>query len=384
MKINPYKKSIHDLFAKADITINGDRSHDIRVYNENFYKRIFRDGQLGIGESYMDGWWECDAIDEMVEKFINADLLKETEKNIRFILNYLRVKLSDIGHPSKAYEVAEKHYDLGNKLFEAFLDKRMVYSCAYWEKATNLDEAQENKLDLVCRKLDLKPGMKVLEIGCGWGSWAKYASEKYGVEVTGVTVSKEQAAYAKKNCEGLPVDIQLKDYREITGKYDRVVSIAMFEAVGKKYFRTFMEVAERSLKDDGVFVLHSIMGRIALGPAQSTFLNKYIFPNGELATLAQLSKAAEGLFTEEAHHQLTGHYEKTLEAWYQNFIANWPQLSGEYDERFFRMWKFYLQLSKGIFRSRIIQLWQFVYTKRGIPKKSTSMADLDISKFESR
>ena len=375
---------VENMFLKAGIHCNGTQPYDIKVLNSAFYDRVLRDGQLGIGESYMDGWWECDAIDEMVEKFINAGLLKDAEKNFRFILNYFKVKLTDIGKPSKAYEVAEKHYDLGNKLFETFLDKRMVYSCAYWKGATNIDEAQENKLDLVCRKLDLKPGMKVLDIGCGWGSWAKYASEKYGVEVIGVTVSKEQASYARDKCRGLPIDIQLKDYREVSGVYDRIVSIAMFEAVGRKYFRTFMEVMERSLKDDGIFVLHSIIGRIPLGPAQSTWLNKYIFPNGELSTLAQLSKAVEGLFLEEAHHQLTGQYEKTLEAWYQNFNSNWPQISDAYDERFFRMWKFYLLLSKGVFRSRLIQLWQFVYTKRGIPKNSHSIADLNIAKFDAR
>ena len=372
------------MFLKADIICNGTRPHDIKVLNNKFYDRVLKDGQLGIGESYMDGWWECDCIDEMVAKFITADLLKDTQQNIRFLLNYLRVKLSDIGNQSKAYEIAEKHYDLGNNLFESFLDKRMTYSCAYWKDAQNLDEAQENKLDLICRKLGLKAGMKVLEIGCGWGGWAKYASEKYGVEVTGITVSKEQAEYAKDNCHGLPIDIQLKDYREISGEYDRVVSIAMFEAVGKKYFRTFMKVVEEHLKDDGIFLLHSIIGRIPLGPAQSTWLNKYIFPNGELATLSQLSKAAEGLFVEEAHHQLTGHYEKTLEAWYHNFLQNWPGISNNYDERFFRMWKFYLLLSKGAFQSRIIQLWQFVYTKRGIPKMSSYIEDYEILKIDSR
>ena len=361
------RKTIERIFLKANIRINGDRPFDIKVLNDGFYKRVLKNGQLGIGESYVDGWWECDQIDVMVEKFIRAGLLKDTSMNFRSVIDYLLVELSDIGRFEKAFEVGEKHYDLGNDLFRSMLDPGMNYSCAYWKNAGNLEQAQESKLDLICKKLDLKPGMTVLEIGCGWGGWAKYASEKYGVKVVGVTVSKEQADYAKRTCEGLPIEIQLKDYREITGVFDRVVSIAMFEAVGKKYIKTFMKVVERCLKDDGIFLLHSIIGTTPLGPAQSPWLNKYIFPNGELATLAQLSKSVEGLFVDESHHRLIGDYEKTIDAWYYHFVRNWDTIKDQYDERFFRMWKFYLLISKGIFMSGIIQLWQFVYTKPCFP-----------------
>lgn len=379
-----YKKLITDMFLKADVRINGDRPFDIQVKNEGFYRRVLRDGQLGIGESYMDGWWECDAIDEMTSRFIRANLLEDTAKNIKYILNYFRVQLSDIGRISKAFEVGEKHYDLGNDLFENMLDKRMVYSCGYWANASNLEEAQEAKLDLICKKAGLKPGMRVLEIGCGWGSWAKFAAEKYGVEVVGVTVSVEQAEYAREYCKGLPVEIRVADYRTLDEEFDRVVSIAMFEAVGHKYFRTFMKVVDRCLKPDGLFVLHTIVGRTPIGPAQSTWLNKYIFPNGELPTLWQLSKSVEDIFVEEAYHHLIGDYEKTLAAWYDNFIANWDNIKDDYDERFFRMWVFYLKISKGIFMSRLIHLWQFVYSKDGISKAAGSFIHKHTNNLEPR
>jgi len=379
-----YKDLIEQMFLKAGIEIDGKRPFDIKVINDKFYRKVLSDGQLGIGESYMDGWWECDRIDEMTCKFIKANLLKETSRNLRFILNYMKIKLSDIGKKSTAFEVGQKHYDLGNDLFKIMLDERMIYSCAYWKDADTLDKAQENKLDLICRKIGLKPGMRVLDIGCGWGGWAKYAAENYGVEIVGITVSKEQALYARNYCSGLPIEIRLEDYRNINEKFDRVVSIAMFEAVGSKYFRTFMKVVNRCLEDDGLFFLHTIVGSIPLGPAQSTWMNKYIFPNGELPTLAQISYASEGLFIEEAHHHFNTDYEKTLEVWYDNFLKKWPDISGSYDERFFRMWKFYLLISRGIFKSRLIHLWQFVYSKNGIPSKQYSTPDVNFEIFDSR
>jgi cyclopropane-fatty-acyl-phospholipid synthase len=378
------KQIIEALFLKADIIINGTRPFDIQVKDDRFFRSVLLHGQLGIGESYMDGWWECDAIDEMVAKFIRAGLVTDISKKISHLIHFLWVKASPIGRKSAAFEVGTHHYDLGNELFLNMLDSRMIYSCGYWERAQDLEAAQKDKLDLICRKINLQPGMTVLEIGCGWGGWAKYAAENYGVSVTGLTVSKEQFQYATQQCVGLPVEIKLQDYREATGIYDRVVSIAMFEAVGNQYFRTFMKVVDRCLKDDGLFLLHSIIGRIPLGPAESPWLNKYIFPNGELPSLAQLSQSVEGLFVEEAHHHFGEDYEKTLEVWYQNFIQNWHKIQPLYDERFFRMWVFYLRLSKGIFKSRLIQLWQFVYSKDGIPLKNSQSVVPIFHAFDAR
>jgi len=360
---------IEKLFLRADIKINGDRPFDIKVINDRFYSRVIRDGQLGIGESYMDGWWECEAIDEMASRFIRYDLHKDSFKNLRLIFYYLKILLSGIGKKSKAYQVGRKHYDLGNDLFRIMLDRRMVYSCACWEGASDLDQAQENKLDLVCRRAGLRPGMRVLDIGCGWGGWAKFAAQKYGVEVVGITVSKEQLGYAQESCRGLPVEIRLQDYRDLQGKFDRVVSIAMFEAVGHRYYRTFMQAVDRCLKDDGLFCLHTIVGQTHMGPTDARWLNDYIFPNGELPSLSQIMKSVEKIFVVEAAHHFGADYEKTLEAWYNNFVSRWHEVRDRYDERFYRMWQFYLLISRGIFRSRLAHVWQFVFSKDGIPRR---------------
>ena len=303
---------VTELMESADVRVNGDRPWDIQVHDARFFDRMIRHGQLGIGEAYMDGWWDCARIDEMSARFIRANLHHESIRDRRFIGYYLKQRLKGIGRKSLAYEVGEAHYDLSNEMFASFLDDTMSYSCAYWPGAETLEQAQRAKLDLICRKLDLKPGMKVLEIGCGWGGWARHAAEHYGVEVVGVTVSKEQLAWAREKCAGLPVRFDLMDYRDVKGSYDRVVSIAMFEAVGQKYFRTFMETVDRVLKPDGLFLLHTITSNTPIESAQSRWLNTYIFPNGELPSLAQVYKAAEGLFVAEAAHHLDGDYQRTL------------------------------------------------------------------------
>lgn len=356
-----------ELFQRADVQFNGSRPFDIQVRDPRFYEKAIRFGDLGIGESYVDGWWDCEAIDEMASRFLMADLNRRFSYSLPFVAYYLQTLLSGIGRKGKAFEVGQHHYDIGNDLFTAMLDKSMAYSCAYWNNAETLEEAQRNKLELICRKADLKPGMRVLDIGCGWGSWSRYAAENYGVEVVGLTVSAEQMQYAQKACSGLPVEIRLSDYRDIEGQFDRVVSIAMFEAVGHRYYRTFMRTVNRCLKDDGLLVMHTILAQTHQGPAQARWLNEYIFPNGELPSLAQIMKSVEQIFVVEHAQHLDGDYERTLEAWYQNFLTHWPELKDRYDERFFRMWTFYLRISKGIFLSRLGHVWQFVFSKRGIP-----------------
>lgn len=358
---------ITELLLRADVRVGGDRPWDINVTDQRFFERVIRDGQLGMGEAYMDGWWDCKSVDEMSARFIRANLHDESIRDPRFIMQYLKNRLKGIGRKSLAFEVGEAHYDLGNDLFESFLDKTMSYSCGYWRDAKSLEEAQIAKLDLVCRKLDLRRGMKVLEIGCGWGGWARHAAEYYGVEVHGITVSKEQLDWARQHTDSLPLKFELMDYRDVKGSYDRVVSVAMFEAVGQSYFRIFMQKVAEVLKSDGQFLLHTIVSNQPIEAAQSRWLNTYIFPNGELPSLAQIMTAMEGLFVLEAAHHLDGDYALTLAEWDRRFVANWPKLSTKFDQRFYRMWRFYLQISQGIFKSRLCHLWQFVFTKDGIP-----------------
>ena len=268
--------------------------------------------------------------------------------------------------------IGEHHYDKGNDLYKAMLDKRLTYTCGYWKKAKTLDQAQEAKLDLVCKKLNLKPGQKILDIGCGWGSFAKYAAEKYKVKVVGITVSKEQIAFAKKLCKGLPIEIRLQDYRDIREKFDHIVSLGMFEHVGVKNYRKYMKVVHRCLKDDGLFLLHTI-GRNKSLTTSDPWAEKYIFPNSMLPSIKQIGESIEELFVMEDWHNFGTDYDKTLMAWFTNFRKNWNKIKKNYDERFYRMWKYYLLASAGLFRARKGQLWQIVLSKKGVPKGYNSI-----------
>ncbi len=364
--MSKYRTTVTELLESADIKINGQKPYDILVHNEDFYARVLSGGTLAFGESYMDGWWDCDALDQLAVRLLNVHLDKKLKvTNPSFLLTFLRAYLLNTQSKGRAYIVGEKHYDIGNDLFSLMLDKRMNYSCAYWRYAQDLDQAQIDKMDLICRKLHLKPGMKVLEIGCGWGGFAKYAAENYEVNVYGITISKEQEQYAKESCKGLDVSFELKDYRKLNTQYDRIVSIGMFEHVGYKNYKEYMEVAHRCLKEDGIFLLHTI-GRNSSTRATEPWINKYIFPNGMTPSAKQISKASEGLFVIEDWHSFGQDYDKTLMAWHENFHNNISKLKDSYDERFQRMWQYYLLMCAGSFRARRNQLWQLVLTKNGI------------------
>jgi cyclopropane-fatty-acyl-phospholipid synthase len=358
------KKIIEELFALAGITINGKKPYDIQVHDQHFYQRVLRDGPLGLGEAYMDGWWDCQAVDQFLCNIILANLDAKVRGNWKIKWHVLRSRIFNLQRTRRAYQVGEQHYDVGNDLYRAMLDKRMLYTCGYWKKAKNLDEAQEAKLELVCQKINLVPGMRVLELGCGWGSFAKYAAEKYGANVTGLTVSKQQVELGRELCKGLPVEIKLEDYRHVSGTYDRVISIGILEHVGYKNYRTYMETADRCLKDYGIAFIHTIGGNVSTTTANA-WVTKYIFPNGMLPSIAQIGSAMERVFVMEDWHNFGPDYDKTLMAWYANFEAAWPGLKNKYGERFYRMWRYYLLSSAGAFRSRHNQLWQIVMTKPG-------------------
>lgn len=358
---------IRDLLEPAGIEINGSNPWDIQVHQPAFYDRILRDSTLGLGESYVEGWWDCQAIDQFITRAMLAQLEKKFMSESYFVMQALKSRLFNRQSRNRAFEVGIKHYDLGNDLYTAMLDKRMAYTCGYWKTATNLDDAQEAKLDLVCRKIGAHPGMRILELGCGWGSFAKYAAEKYGVEVLGVTVSKEQVALGMEMCRGLPVELRLQDYREVSGTYDAVVSIGVMEHVGYKNYRTYMKVVDRCLKPDGVAFVHTIGSNKTLTHGEP-WTDKYIFPNGVLPSISGLGKAMEGIFVMEDWHNFGPYYDPTLMAWVANFEAAWPDLKAKYGDTFYRMWRYYLLTSAGGFRSRHQQLWQIVFTRRGTPQ----------------
>lgn len=363
---NGYKKITEEILEFAGVQINGPNSWDIQIHNPDFYRRAITEGQLGIGESYMDAWWDVEKPDDFIYKVIRSQSDEKIRLKWTVLLKLLTPELFNLQSKERAFIVGEKHYDLGNDLFQNMLDQRMNYSCAYWKDAATLDEAQENKLDLICRKLFLKPGLRVLDIGCGWGAFGKYAAEKYQVEVTGITVSKEQVELGRKLCGGLPVEFRLIDYRDIHEKFDRIVSVGMFEHVGDKNYRTFFGVANRCLLEDGLFLLHTI-GRLKPSKTLDPWTNKYIFPNGMLPTLTQIGQATENLFVMEDWHNFGPDYDQTLMAWYHNFVTNWDKIKNQYSERFFRMWSYYLLSSAASFRARRNQVWQIVLSKNGVP-----------------
>ncbi|MBC8950534.1 MULTISPECIES: cyclopropane fatty acyl phospholipid synthase [Xenorhabdus] len=364
---DPWHRIAHELLQETDIDINGKRPFDIRIKNPDFYKRVLKKGSLGLGESYMDGWWECDRLDIFFYKVLRAGLEHRIPKNVKDIFKIIISRIFNLQSPKRAWIVGEEHYNLGNDLFTRMLDPHMQYSCGYWKDANTLEEAQSHKLRLICEKLQLSPGMTLLDIGCGWGGLAAYAAENYGVSVTGVTISAEQQKYAQEHCKDLNVKIILEDYRNLDLQFDRVVSVGMFEHVGPKNYDNYFNIVKKNLKPDGLFLLHTIGSNIdKLG--SDAWISKYIFPNGCLPSIAKIAKATTGKFVMEDWHNFGADYDRTLMAWYERFIASWHEIEHNYSPRFKRMFSYYLNACAGAFRARDIQLWQIVFSPRGIEK----------------
>lgn len=359
-----YRDAVESLLHGTDVALDGAHPWDIRVKDPGFYRRVVAQGSLGVGETYMEGQWECERLDEMLFRIFRAGAERHLP-TLRQFWAALTANLFNPQTPGRSFKVGQKHYDIGDDLYERMLDGRMMYSCAYWKDARTLEQAQEAKLDLVCRKLRLERGMHVLDIGCGWGGAAQFAAESYGVKVTGVTVSRNQAAKATERCKGLPVKILLQDYRSLEGRFDRIYSLGMFEHVGFRNHRVYFETARRLLDHDGLFLLHTI-GSNTSQEANDPWIERYIFPNSLLPSLAQIASAVEHLFVIEDWHSFGPDYDRTLLAWHERFITGWPQLAATYGERFKRMWEFWLLSSAAAFRARRIQLWQVLLSRHGV------------------
>jgi cyclopropane-fatty-acyl-phospholipid synthase len=360
-----FRKWVEHLLALADIRIGGNRPWDIDVRNNRFFPRVMLNGSLGLGESYMDGWWDAVALDDFFSRVLRAGLYRYVPAWASWI-DACRARMCNLQDAQRVFVSGQHHYDLGEDLYRVMLDSRMIYSCGYWPRAKTLEEAQEAKLDLVCRKLGLKPGMRLLDIGCGWGGTLKFAAERYGVRAVGVTVSNNQVKVARETCRGLPVEIRLQDYRQIDETFDRVVSIGMFEHVGAKNYPTFMRVVKKCLAPDGLFLLHTIAGKCSVA-CTDPWIQRYIFPNSMLPSARQITASAEDLFVMEDWHSFGADYDKTLMSWYRNFEAGWGALKSRYGDRFYRMWKYYLLACAGSFRARDNQLWQIVFSPNGVP-----------------
>lgn len=363
---NKFRTKLERLLEGSGISFNGNNPWDISVYNSDLYERILTQGSLGLGEAYMDGWWDSNRLDELFSKFCSAQIQSRVILDPQSIKTGLWAYFINRQSKNLASHRVKHHYDIGNDLYRSMLDARLAYSCGYWKEAKTLDQAQEHKFDLICRKLGLQPGQRILDIGCGWGGFVKYAVEKYDVSCVGITLSSEQIALCREICADLPIEIRFADYRDINETFDHIVSIGMFEHVGYKNYNQYMKVARRCLKDDGLFLLHTIGGNksvISVDP----WMDKYIFPGGMLPSIKQIAKAIEGKFVMEDWHSFGSDYDKTLMSWFNNFSNSWETIKDNYDDQFFLMWKYYLLSCAGAFRARSNQLWQIVLSKNGVP-----------------
>jgi cyclopropane-fatty-acyl-phospholipid synthase len=359
------------LLSAADIPLNSSEPWSIHVHDERLWDRVIAEQQLGLGEAYMDGWWDCERMDMFLTKLLDYDVQSHMKIGPKLVMTASKSWLLNRQTKSKAKNNAQHHYDIGNDLYERMLDTRMVYSCAYWDTASNLDEAQEAKLDLICRKLQLKPGMRLLDIGCGWGGLLRFAAERYGVEGVGISPAVNQVELARQRCEGLPITIHQMDYRDLKGNFDRVVSVGMMEHVGPKNLKTFISTCDALLSPGGM-MLHHTIGSLITKQHTDAFFDKYIFPGGVLPSIAQFSRAVEPHWVIEDLHNFGPDYDKTLLAWNQNISARWHEIP-TYDERFQRMWHYYLMASAAGFRARSLQLWQIVLRRRGVADKYYSV-----------
>ena len=361
------KDRIVGLLKDAGVTVNGPDPWDLQVNDERMWTRLFAEGTLGLGEAYMDGWWDAGDLAEFFNKVLRADIGSKLKITPNLVWQVAQAKLLNMQNIERSRRVASLHYS-ETEAYKASLDARMTGSCGYWPAGvTNVDQAQEAKLDLVCRKIGLKPGQKVWDIGCGWGAFMGFAAEKYGASCVGVTVSPDQAAYGRERYKHLPIEFQVKDYREFDGKTDHVVSMGMFEHVGHKNYRTYFEKARSVLKDDGLFMMHTI-GSATTTETIEPWLEKYIFPGGVIPSMAQIGRAIDSLWAVVDVHNIGPHYDKTLVAWYNNFDAKWKKDRTPEEEKFFRLWKYYLLCCAGGFRARVLQVWQFVLSPTGVPE----------------
>lgn len=364
------KKLCAKVLEKAYIPVNSAIPLSIHVHNEKLWDRVIAQRTLGLAEAYIEGWWDCDRIDQLVERVQAHNAFSELRPNIRMGVAVLRAMLSNSQSKEKARSNVKKHYDIGDDLYTRMLGETMAYSCGYWAHSDNLTSAQYAKFDLICRKLRLEPGMRVLDIGCGWGGFLSYAASMYGIVGIGITTSDNQVKEAAQRTADASVSIINMDYRDLTGTYDRIVSVGMFEHVGHKNYKEFFFKCEALLEPDGEMLLHTI-GVLRSKAYHDPFMTKYIFPGGQLPSFAQIAKAAEPDWVIEDVHNIGQDYDKTLMAWHSNINALWHEIPS-YSKEFQRMWNFYLLSCAGSFRSRNLQLWQIVMRKKGVADRYIS------------
>lgn len=351
------------LLEGSGVTLDGAHPWDVQVLDSRLFARVFTYGSLGFGDAYVDGWWEAadlsGCLQRLVAHGVDASVAGLTGRLVAW-----RHRLANAQRGGRGWTVGRRHYDLGDDLFAAMLGTRLIYSCGYWAEANDLDAAQVAKLDLVCRKLGLTRGMKVLDVGCGWGEALKFAAERYGIRGVGVTVSARQAEYARRSCAALPVEIRLADYRTVDERFDRILSIGMFEHVGWHNYARYFDVARRCLGPDGLFLLHTIGTQFG-ARTPDPWIERHIFPNSVIPRLDDVVTAAMPRFVIEDVQNFGLDYIKTLEAWRERFDQAWPRLEAHYGAAFRRLWRYYLAASIASFAAGRNHLWQWVMAPHG-------------------
>jgi cyclopropane-fatty-acyl-phospholipid synthase len=366
-----FKPLLESLLEGSGVKLGGGRPWDIRVNDERLYRRALR-GSLGLGESYVDGDWDCEALDEMFRRVLSSDIQHKPLIRAAGAMKALQSRLMNLQTKSRSRAVAEEHYDIDHRMYALFLGPWNQYTCCFFDGTDDLERAEEIKLEMLCDKLELKAGDRLLDIGCGWGGFAKYAALTRGCEVTGISLSEEQLRYAADYTRGQPVILRKLDYRDLPGSglppFDKISIVGMIEHVGYKNYAPLMGVVHRMLKPDGLFLLHTI-GNCEKTTVVDPWMEKYIFRNSMAPAMSHLSDAAEGKFVVEDWENYGHYYVPTLQAWYDRFNANWDRIRAlptrrPFDERFRRLWNYYLMSSKAAFDVEKLHLWQLVMTRR--------------------
>ncbi len=373
---------IRALTDQVDVGFDGGRPWDLQVHDPALFGDLLRRGSLALGEGYVRGQWDCEALDQLFTRLLSLAHTRQASSGFvsvarfRAGLNRRLEQWVNWQSRRRAFAVGQQHYDIDPRVYAAMLDSRRIYSCAYWHHADDLESAQRHKLDLICRKLELKAGQRLLDVGCGWGGLAAYAAEHFGVEVVGITVSAEQAEFCNQHYQHLPLKVLLCDYRsdqlQQSQPFDRVVSIGMLEHVGRLNDHTYFSVLARMLRSDGLALIQTI-GAYDTNHDLDPWINNHIFPNGRLPSAQQVCRGFEPWFLLQDWENFGFDYDLTLMAWWQNFDRSWPLLEADLGTQFYRKWKYYLHSCAGFFRSSQGQLWQFVLTKKGTPRPYRSV-----------
>jgi len=366
------RRIITGVLEQADIRVGGDRPWDLRIHHDRFFPRAMR-GTLGVGESYMDGDWDAGSLIEFFRKTMDAGLQMHPLLRINRVAKEVHARFRNLQTRRRSRAVAEEHYDLDHRMYAQFLGPWNQYTCCFFDGTDDLEEAELCKLEMICDKLEIESGDRVLDIGCGWGGFAKYAASTRGCSVVGISLSDEQIEYARDYTEGLPVEIHRMDYRDLPesplGTFDKVLICGMIEHVGYRNYRQLMKVVHTVLAQDGLFLLHTIGNRHNTAVVEP-WIEKYIFRNSMAPSMQQLTRAAADLFVIEDWENYGHYYVPTLQAWHDNFNRNWDRIRAldgprPFDERFRRMWNFYLMSSRAAFEVEDLHLWHLVMTRYG-------------------